>query len=239
MIFCRSRNFIFVRTAKVASTSIEFALSLHCGGDDIVTPIGAAEELQRWQLGVAPRNFAAPDVEERYRAIIRSGDLEALQKAFATVQRFSLYWNHMCSREIRDRIGREAWHRAFKFSVVRNPYDFAVSMLYYAMSLRGVSRPRIDALTAAVTILRAGRNLDILRIGEEIAVDRILHYENLTEELRSIAAIIGADVSDALPRLKTDLRPPFATAESVLTPPLRWLVRRRWKEEFALFGYTP
>jgi hypothetical protein len=237
MIFCRSRNFIFVRTAKVASTSIEFALSRHCGDGDIVTPIGAIEELQRWQLGVAPRNFAAPAVEERYRAIIRSGDVEALQKAFASVQRFSLYWNHMRSREIRDRIGRDAWDRAFKFSVVRHPYDFAVSMLYYALSRRGISRQRIDALTAAATILRAGRNLDILRIGEEVAVDRVLRYENLTEELRGIAPIIGVDISDSLPRLKADLRPPCATPESVLTPPLRWLVRQRWKDEFALFGY--
>ena len=190
MIFSRSRNFIFVRTAKVASTSLEFALSLHCGESDIVTPIGADEELQRWRLGVRPRNFADPAMEERYCAIIASGDVARLRAAFATVHRHSRFWNHISAAEIRDRIGRTEWERAFKFSVVRHPYDFAVSLIYYNSARRGAERRRVSPLQAAASLLRATRNLDIISIDGKVAVDRVLRYETLASDLHSIAPVI-------------------------------------------------
>jgi hypothetical protein len=39
MIASRLHNFIFIKTMKTAGTSIEMALSPHCGPDDILTPI--------------------------------------------------------------------------------------------------------------------------------------------------------------------------------------------------------
>ena len=39
MIISHSHRFIFIKSEKTAGTSIEAALSAHCSGDDIVTPI--------------------------------------------------------------------------------------------------------------------------------------------------------------------------------------------------------
>jgi hypothetical protein len=114
-----------------------------------------------------------------------------------------------------------------------------VSLLYYAASQRGKTRPRIHPLRAAAILLRAGCNLDIMSIGDAIAVDRVLRYEALPEELKSIAPVLGVDISGALPRLKSGLRPPAATVENVLTPSLRRLIRLRWRREFTAFGYDP
>ena len=40
MIISHSHKYIFIKSLKTAGTSIEAALSQHCGKDDMVTPLG-------------------------------------------------------------------------------------------------------------------------------------------------------------------------------------------------------
>ena len=62
MIASHAHRFVFVKTRKTAGTSLEIALSRHCGPDDIVTRISPAdEELPRRRRGSAP-------AERRHRA---------------------------------------------------------------------------------------------------------------------------------------------------------------------------
>lgn len=52
-----SRQFVFVKTAKTAGTSMEVCLSRHCAADDIVTPIFPLREDHQ------PRNFTSSNGE--------------------------------------------------------------------------------------------------------------------------------------------------------------------------------
>ena len=44
MIVSHRHRFIFIKTRKTAGTSIEIALSAHCGPDDIMSPISKEDE---------------------------------------------------------------------------------------------------------------------------------------------------------------------------------------------------
>ena len=57
MIASHAHRFVFVKTRKTAGTSLEIALSRHCGPDDIVTRISPEdEELRAAAGGVGPQN---------------------------------------------------------------------------------------------------------------------------------------------------------------------------------------
>ena len=58
MIVSHRHRFIFIKTRKTASTSIEIALSQFCGPEDIITPIHPDDEAIRRSLGYpGPQNF--------------------------------------------------------------------------------------------------------------------------------------------------------------------------------------
>ena len=51
MIVSHRHRFIFIKTRKTAGTSIEIALSPHCGPEDIISPIAKDDEQFRHELG--------------------------------------------------------------------------------------------------------------------------------------------------------------------------------------------
>lgn len=56
MIISHEHRFIFLRTAKTASTSIETALSRICGDRDILTPDSPEDDRRKLEMGgVFPR----------------------------------------------------------------------------------------------------------------------------------------------------------------------------------------
>ena len=96
MIASHAHRFVFIKTRKTAGTSLEIALSRHCGPDDIVTRISPAdEELRAAAGGAGPQND------------------ETSPSSYA----------HMGARRVIDVIGRETWDDYFTFAVERNPFD--------------------------------------------------------------------------------------------------------------------
>ena len=60
MIISHEHKFIFLKTRKTAGTSVELALRQLCGPDDIIAPIGNAEERRQQSLhyqGRPPQNW--------------------------------------------------------------------------------------------------------------------------------------------------------------------------------------
>jgi len=103
VIVSHKYRFIFIKTHKVAGTSIEFALTRFAGEDSIVTPFSVRideRERERSGFGIARNNKTGAG---EYRA-------------------------HTAAEEVRNLLGRETFGRYFKFSVERNPYDKVVSL---------------------------------------------------------------------------------------------------------------
>jgi len=102
MIVCHSRKFIYVKTKKTASTSIEIALSKFCVGHDFVTMLAKKDEKLRRKLGGKAPN-------------------ELRQEMTA----------HSTAKEIKEQFGDDIWNEYFKITSVRNTYDMMVSKYFW------------------------------------------------------------------------------------------------------------
>ena len=82
MIISRAHNFIFIKTRKTAGSSMEMALASHVGPEDVVTPLGFAQDIERFRTwGVLPQNFSNDQTAERaLRDAIQNDDKRTVRR---------------------------------------------------------------------------------------------------------------------------------------------------------------
>nr|WP_319387204.1 hypothetical protein [uncultured Roseibium sp.] len=179
MIVSHRHRFIFVKTVKTAGTSIEVDLNKVLGADDIATPIVPAV------AGHTPQNFAF----RKYGLFSRNCS------------------NHMSAREIRKIIGRRVFRKYFVFCVEREPIDKCMS--HYSMLINSpVHNGGNEDLTWDDYVARGKFPVDVGKYTDRhggLLVHRILKYENLAEELRSVADMLGFKV-DLTTKAKSGFR---------------------------------
>lgn len=172
-----------MKTRKTAGTSVEIALSRVCGPQDVITPVTEEdEELRRLQGGRGPQNYLEPPRLER--------------KAF----------NHMPVSMVRTMLGRQRFESYFSFAIERNPWDAVVSLYHwkYRDTVPGdfaeyVASPAIETF--------ATKNQRIYRLRGEIAVNRVLRYESLADDLAAVWSDLGLPGNPDLPHAKAGTRP--------------------------------
>lgn len=135
----------------------------------------------------------------------------------------------------------------FKFCVVRNPWDHALSDYYWRASYRGAdvsfkeflcrkldrSRPDPECLISGPTT-----NWEIYTIDDALAVDAVVCYEHLEQDLARISDRIGIEIGiDQVPRAKGGIRKD-ATGAELYDPESIELVRELYSQEIDWFGYT-
>jgi hypothetical protein len=98
MIISHKYKFIFIKSRKTGGTSVEVSLAMQCGKDDIITGI---------------TDYSKKSDENFY--VHSSRNYEGFNR-------------HIKPDKIRVKIGDKIWNSYFKFTIVRNPWDFAVSM---------------------------------------------------------------------------------------------------------------
>jgi hypothetical protein len=101
MIISHKHKFIFIKPTKVAGTSIEVSLAKHCDKKDIITPI---------------TKFDKSSDEDKYSHPARN---------------YKGFYNHIPPSEIKEKIDKKIWENYYKFTVVRNPWDQAISRFYW------------------------------------------------------------------------------------------------------------
>jgi hypothetical protein len=167
VIVSHEHKFIFLKTMKTAGTSVEIALSRHCGPDDIITATSPGEEeLRREYAGRGPQNH---DLGHR------------------------LLYSHMKASRVRQLVGPEVWAEYFKFTVERNPWDAVVSSYSWVTRERPGSRERqsmtFEEFLERVPSMRS--NSSIYRIRGEVAVDKVCRYESLADDLEEVRQRLG------------------------------------------------
>ncbi|MCB0629666.1 MAG: hypothetical protein KDD15_08035 [Lewinella sp.] len=124
MIISHKHKFIFIKPVKVAGTSIELLLSRNCGEKDIITPLGFDPDpnVRKENNATAPRNYIRKmpfkhwSLWMLYNRAMRGFKFEKWH-----------FHEHLKASEIQQYVDKQVWREYFLISVVRNPWDQAVS----------------------------------------------------------------------------------------------------------------
>lgn len=193
MIVSHTHRFIYIKTYKTGSTSVEAALSGICGPDDVITE--ASEQLrgvrskpaQNWRLD-------HPAVPKR----------PLLKRMLGRPERHYHpsvgYYEHMPAWRVRTYLGEDTWKRYYKFSFERNPWDRQVSWYNYkTKSLPQSDKPSFEAFNRDKR--RAWvENWQLYTIDGAIVLDFIGRYERLSDDFAHVLEAIGLKGQLELPR---------------------------------------
>jgi hypothetical protein len=180
LICSHAHRFVFVKTRKTAGTSLEIALSRHCGPDDIVTRISPAdEELRAAVGGVPPQNDATTPSS----------------------------YAHMGARRVIKVIGHETWDDYFTFAVERNPFDVVASSWRYSARKPSFTKTFAEFVRTPRRLDRLALNERLYRMGGEVVVDQVYRYEELPAAVADISSRLGLDLD--LPHAKQGSGPHY------------------------------
>jgi chondroitin 4-sulfotransferase 11 len=146
-------------------------------------------------------------------------------------------------------VGEKRFNKAYKFSVVRNPWDRAVSHYkylarkkYYNVDPEKVSfkewliatyGDRKDPFYLYNPIMFADQITWLTDANGNLRVDNIIRFENLEEEFKDVADVIG--VSSELPRLNATEKIHYSSFYDEETMEI---VQRHSRRDIETFGYS-
>ena len=244
MIVNHKYRFIFVKTMKTASTSIEIALSQYCGPEDIVSRLGWRDEPKRLDLGYqGPANYLIPKnqyTRQDWAHYLRHAPhriRRSLSGRRGDVRKEVSFYNHMPARAMRDRLDPDVWNGYLKFCFERNPWDRAISAYYW----ENRSKKKLPDFYGYLEELQRRNlisNFPIYSIDGRIAVDRVLRYENLDSELPKLAETLGLPGPLTPARAKQQFRKDRRPYREVYTEREREFVAAACAREISELGYT-
>src|SRR4051794_11030362 len=216
MIVSYHRNFIYIRTRKTASSTIEGVLKQHLGPDDLFVGKGQIRK---------PRSGG------------RRANKTRLEAANGEVP--DDVAGHMNAAQIKSLVPESFWNSCFKFTSERHPYEKAVSLAYYKFG-KGQER-KGDFTEFLDRIIKRGhyRSFDQYTIDGEVVVSDFVRHETLLADLNRIGRMIGFSVPDELPQKRTVFRTDRRPAREILSEQQKRHVFERCREEFDLLGYEP
>jgi hypothetical protein len=179
MLISHRKKFIYTKTVKTAGTSVEVFFEKWC------LPPG------KWKL-----QHARPAYRGKTGIIGGRGEHVSLP-----------WYNHMPASHIKNQISEDVWNNYFKFCVIRNPFDKAVSAFYFLHDKTagvGEFREWLMRVGAKNAILDRDRYM----IGGEICVDYFIKYEKLFEGICEVCKRlkIPQPSRSSIPKLKTGRR---------------------------------
>jgi len=227
MIVSHKHKYIFIKPYKTAGTSVELALSAHCGEKDIITPfIFDPDPNVRENFGASgPANYVqkVPFVKWRPGDFVR-----LIQTGKAPEIRFS---EHQTARGIRLLLGDEVWNAYRKISIVRNPWDHAVSFYNWVSY-----RKQFDGTFEEYIKVKYSSYWPFLSIDDQYCIDFIIRFEQLNDDVRECLTTLGLPSETEMPRAKTTIRKDRDYRE-YYTDETREMVRQKNAPIIERFGY--
>lgn len=237
MIVSHQHRLIFIKTRKTAGTSIELFLRQFCGPDDVMTPNNFRDER-------LAKSLQLPSAQEHAQLKmpwqINKADIKRAQK-YHRLPRQSNFRSHLDATSIRRIFGQEVWDSYTKVTIVRNPWDVAISLFFWKKFNNRLKYDRDDDPEGVPNRLieRAGLNWSIYSIHDEPTPDFYIRYENLETDLAALCDSMHLDPKIALPRAKGNARPRDTQPSKLLTEEQIRRIGEVDKLEIDLFGYEP
>jgi hypothetical protein len=253
MIISHKYKFIFIKTAKVAGTSVELHMSQHLGKNDVFAPFTSPEAIQK------PQNYKGAfnpfcEIFERFK-IDKNPKISGIPITFNNLFRLEKYFEPMPAWQVKSRVSNKIWNNYFKFTIERNPYDKVVSRYFHS---KAIYEPKygkeltIDGWLDYVeyNIKNPWKNMAWGAVApynfpryahpksNEILVDKICRYENLLDELQEVFNQLSIPFNGTLSyRAKGHFRKDRRHYKDILTTDQRIRVERIFKKEFDLMKY--
>lgn len=218
VLVCHEHRFIYMKTKKTASTSIESYFARYCSEN----PEQAVLE------------FGPEDINPK-------GIVGARGSRHAKNARWH---GHMSAIDAARQLGPRKWFSYFRFTSIRNPFSKCLSMFFFRnrgderlpdMAFEEV-RKEFHAWMAADNLVR---DRYVYRIGGIVMAQDYIRYERLTEDMVRICDRMGLQYdSDFLPRFKTDGVKPDRHFSEYYDKATEALVNQRFGWEMRRFGYS-
>jgi len=115
--------------------------------------------------------------------------------------------DHLTSKHMVNFLGQRVWDDLFTFTIVRNPWDRAVSFYNYLLKINKHDKPSLSFKEHIIDLKRiykennfAKRRLrhgcyEYISDNNEIIVDKVIRFEDREEELKEISEKIGFELS--------------------------------------------
>lgn len=126
-------------------------------------------------------------------------------RTYAKTDNNGLFTDHLMAKRMMEVLGKDEWKKIFTFTVVRNPWDRAVSFYNY-LSKNNMSKKTFPSFKDHLRLIKtryredkfAKRRLfhgchEFISDNNRIIVDKIVRFENREEELKEIGNKIGID----------------------------------------------
>lgn len=234
------RKIIFVHIPKTGGTSIEAALGMHADKDNI---------------GIVPYRYQRVDYHNLFGSGMQHLTVENIRDYYSGVH-FESYRNighfkHLVDRLIcmvsknnKSVIGEKIFKSYFKFAVVRNPYDRLVSHFSWVSGFkkRTETLKKDDFINFVDRVVqnelyKSEQHLipqhRYILIDGRVAVDKILHYENLDSEFKSLCDELRID-ANLEKRMVSKQRGKYG---EYYTNQTKKKVYDVYQKDFSLFGY--
>jgi hypothetical protein len=211
MIISHKHKFIFFKTRKTAGSSLQVALAQHCGPDDIITG--------QYRLGVDDNSHSAG----------------------LNMDRFFTNHPHPELEPVKSFVGQEIWNSYFKFAIVRNPFDIAVSRYHWNKKGKVINEEETSVKdfqhwVESKNLFKEDSLLRYTCSNGRLDLDFIGHYETLEDDVNYICDTIGIP-SLELPTLKGGFRDKKHYSE-FYNESIRKLVEDFYATDLKLFGYS-
>ncbi len=227
MIISHKYKFIFIKTGKIAGTSLEVYLSGICGDNDVLTPIFPKENNH------SPRNYKGiwNPLFDMFDETIKGSNVIIL-KRFLSGEKFD---SHMSARTVRRRVPKQVWDDYYKFTIERNPWDKTLS--HYFMH-----KARSNEQLTFEQYLKNGRfAFNFQRYTDvkgDLIVDRVIRYENLNAELQDMFSKLRIPFGEGLSvRAKSGYRKNRASCREFYSKEQRRVIEKLFEREIQMHGY--
>lgn len=228
MIVSHKHRFIFLKPHKTAGTSVELILASHCGEKDVITPFifDPDPDIRKKYGAPEPMNYNCPIPLLDWRpALIK----QWIRERKKPVIKFS---EHLNAAQIKQMVGDETWNNYRKISMVRNPWDQAVSNYNWTV-YRKYTKGTFEEY-----IYNKHRSIwPFLSIDGEYDMDYVIRFENLNEDLRECLTMLGLSTEFIMPQAKTGIRKDNNFRGYYTDQSIRY-VHEQNKKLIDRFGYT-
>ncbi len=253
MIISHKNKFIYIKTRKTASTSIQILFARFCGDQDILTPIIHPTTKKGIIYNKMARNYKILISNLKlikysfYYSIRKGRGLSFIKDFLKTIFKnpkkniyrlfFQGFHTHDSAEKIKTKVGSIIWNDYFKFTFERNPWDKLVSYYYHVYSNSDPSFKNFDTWIKSLKMnqYRQPYNFLLYTFKNRVILDFIGKYENLHKDLNFILNKLNLPMKE-LPKEKTNYRKE-KKYKKYYSDELRDLVNKKYAKEINLFNF--